>query len=41
MAVRLRIFLLTCRDLLGYCDPPFWPTFKYDDDSRLRWMIDG
>jgi len=37
----LRIILLTLRDLMGYCDPPFHPTWKYDNDPRLRWMIKG
>lgn len=38
---RLRLFLLTVRDLMGYCDPPFWPKWDYDPkkDDRLLWMI--
>ena len=35
----LRIWILMARDSLGYCDPPFWPKFVYDDDPRLRWML--
>jgi hypothetical protein len=37
---RLRVILLTVRDLIGHCDPPFWPKFEYDTDPRLRWMIE-
>lgn len=37
--VTLRVCLLTLIDLLGPCDPPFWPKFRYDDDPRLQWMI--
>ncbi len=40
---RLRVFLLTVLDLMGYCDPPFWPKWDYDPkkDDRLLWMISG
>jgi hypothetical protein len=41
MMAKLRVCLLMFRDSLGYCDPPFWPKFEYDNDPRLRWMIDA
>lgn len=36
---RLRVLMLTLLDSMSYCDPPFWPKFRYEDDPRLRWMI--
>lgn len=38
MLARLRVVLLTLRDSLGHCDPPFWPKFDYTNDPRLAWM---
>ncbi len=40
MARLIRVVLLTIADALGPCDPPFWPKCRYDDDPRLRWMIE-
>lgn len=38
---RLRVWVLTFLDSLSYCDPPFWPKLDYENDPRLRWMIDA